>query len=402
MSNGNDTEQCHLTSESPALLSPITCEFTSTNIVIASVYKRLVLTFLSFLPPPSRAALDYFSLSFCCIIYYSLETSLPPLITLVSPASSHPPPHFHLFTPPHLTLTSTRGASAASPLLNLTGSFVDEGYLEIVELLTTEADNSSQVYYAFDTTTHMPYAYKRMRNPAPGFADDPRAGGDNEYLCLVLNPATGDPSNSILQRQRYFDRPRLVKELFLMLADAVAECHNAGTTATSVLEIFGVIQKGGVCGLRILRRRRGTRREEQSGDFRWGDLAYISPECANSTGAGASYSPRQSDLSVLAPSDESYAAFRADEENHFIETFQITSAAPAFFRRCLAAQAADRPTLDDMIIAVLEIDDRFSLSRRLAVHSHSKLFLRPVPGGVIGDVRSLIARGVVLQLGRAS
>jgi hypothetical protein len=29
-----------------------------------------------------------------------------------------------------------------------------------------------------------------------------------------------------------------------MLADAGAECHNAGTTATSVLEIFGVIQKG--------------------------------------------------------------------------------------------------------------------------------------------------------------
>jgi hypothetical protein len=42
-----------------------------------------------------------------------------------------------------------------------------------------------------------------------------------------------------------------------------------------------------------------------------------------------------------------------------------------------------------MIIAVLEIDDQFSLSRRLAVHSHSKLFLRPVSGEIIGDVRFL-------------
>ncbi|KAJ7866079.1 hypothetical protein B0H14DRAFT_3862121 [Mycena olivaceomarginata] len=267
--------------------------------------------------------------------------------------------------------TSTRGASAASPLLNLTGSIVDEGYLEIVELLTTEADNSSQR----ELDLHQSVAAQRgVATLNFSFADDPRAGGDNEYLCLVLNPATGDPSNSILQRQR--------------CGGGVTECHNAGTTATSALEIFGVIQKG---------------------EF-WGDLAYISPECANSTGAGASYSPRQSDLSVLAVilfnivtgSRPSYAACRADEENHFIETFQITSAAPAFFRRCLAAQAADRPTLDDMTVAVLEIDDRFSLSRRLVAHSHSKLFLRPVPGEVIGDVRSLIARGVVLRLGRAS
>ncbi|KAJ7362293.1 hypothetical protein DFH08DRAFT_683374, partial [Mycena albidolilacea] len=96
-----------------------------------------------------------------------------------------------------------------------------------------------------------------------------------------------------LQRQMYVDRPRLVKELFLMLADAMAECHNAGTTATSVLEIFGVIQKGG--SLWITDFEKATR-EEQSGDFRCGDLAHISSECANSTGAGTSYSPRQSDF----------------------------------------------------------------------------------------------------------
>ncbi|KAJ7362302.1 kinase-like domain-containing protein [Mycena albidolilacea] len=329
--------------------------------------------------------------------------------------------------------TSTRGAGAASPLPNLTGSFIDEGYLELVELLSTEADNSSQVYHAFDTTTHISYAVKCMRNAAPGspraadlqreldlhqsvatqrgvatlnfsFVDNPRAGGDNEYLFLVLNPAGGDLSNSILQRQMYVDRPRLVKESFLMLADAVAECHNAGVYHRDLRpRNVWCDAEGG--SLRIANFEKATR-EEKSEDFWCGDLAYMSPECANSTGAGASYSPRESDLWALAvilfnivtssrpwlvpnASDESYAAYRADEEHHFIDTFHITPAANSFFRRCFAAQAADRPTLDDMTIAVLEIDDRFSLSRRLVAHSHSKLFLRPVSGEVIGDVRFL-------------
>jgi serine/threonine protein kinase len=60
------------------------------------------------------------------------------------------------------------------------------------------------------------------------FVDTPRAGGDNEYIPLVLNPAVGDLSNSILNRQMYADRPELVEEAFLQLVDAVAECHNAG------------------------------------------------------------------------------------------------------------------------------------------------------------------------------
>jgi hypothetical protein len=46
-------------------------------------------------------------------------------------------------------------------------------------------------------------------------------------------------------------------------------------------------------------------------------------------------------------------------------------------------------TLDNMTVAVLEIDERLSVSRRLVAHSHNKLFLRPVSGEVIGDVRFL-------------
>ncbi|KAJ7895492.1 kinase-like domain-containing protein [Mycena olivaceomarginata] len=202
----------------------------------------------------------------------------------------------------------------------------------------------------------------------------------------------------------YVDRPRLVKESFLMLADAVAECHNAGVYHRDLRpRNVWCDAEGG--SLRIANFEKATR-EEKSEDFRCGDSTYMSPECANSTGAGASYSPRESDLWALAvilfnivtgsrpwlvpdASDESYAAYRADEEHHFIDTFHITPAANSFFRRCFAAQAADRPTLDDMTVAVLEIDDRFSLSRRLVAHSHSKLFLRPVSGEVIGDVRFL-------------
>jgi hypothetical protein len=52
-----------------------------------------------------------------------------------------------------------------------------------------------------------------------------------------------------------------------------------------------------------------------------------------------------------------------------------------------------------MTVAVLEIDDRFSLSRRLVAHSHSKLFLHP--GRLSETSGSLIARGGVSLPARA-
>ncbi|KAJ7810766.1 kinase-like domain-containing protein [Mycena olivaceomarginata] len=183
------------------------------------------------------------------------------------------------------------------------------------------------------------------------FVDNPRAGGGNEYIFLVLNPAAGDLSNSILNRQMYADRPELVKEAFLQLADAVAECHNAGVYHRDLRpRNIWCDSEGG--SLRIANFDKATR--EESVNFRCGDLAYMSPECADSTGAGASYSPRESDVWALAVilfnvvtgnrpwsvpnlSDESYAAYRADEEHHFVETFHITPRANDFFRRCFAA-----------------------------------------------------------------
>ncbi|KAJ7300752.1 kinase-like domain-containing protein [Mycena albidolilacea] len=193
----------------------------------------------------------------------------------------------------------TCGAGAASRIPNLTGSFVDEGYLELVELLTTKADGSSQVYHAFDTTTQISYAVKCMRNATPGspraadfqreldihrsianqrgviilnfsFVDNPRAGGDNEYIPLVLNPAAGDLSNSILNRQMYADRPELVEEAFLQLVDAVAECHNAGVYHRNIW----CDSEGG--SLRIANFEKATR-EEELVNFRCGDLAYMGP-----------------------------------------------------------------------------------------------------------------------------
>jgi serine/threonine protein kinase len=107
------------------------------------------------------------------------------------------------------------------------------------------------------------------------FVDNPGAGGDNEYLFLVLNPAAGDLSNLILQRQMYVDRPRLVKESFLILADAVAECHNAGVYHRDLRpRNVWCDAEGG--SLRIANFEKATR-EERSVNFRCGDLAYMSP-----------------------------------------------------------------------------------------------------------------------------
>ncbi|KAJ7856191.1 hypothetical protein B0H14DRAFT_719598 [Mycena olivaceomarginata] len=120
-----------------------------------------LITLLLLLPLASKLSLLH--------IYPASELLAPLLITAVDP-----------FSLPHLTssyfmfrsYTPTCSAGAASRVPNLTGSFVDEGYLELVELLPTEADRSSQVYHAFDTTTQISYAVKCMRNATPG---SPRA-----------------------------------------------------------------------------------------------------------------------------------------------------------------------------------------------------------------------------------
>jgi hypothetical protein len=67
-------------------------------------------------------------------------------------------------------------------------------------------------------------------------------------------------------------------------------------------------------------------------------------------------------------SDAGYAAYRADEDNHLVEAFHLTPAANDFFRRCFAADPADRPDVDEMYNIVLTIG-RFSLSITPVLHA---------------------------------
>ncbi|KAF8142711.1 kinase-like domain-containing protein [Mycena galopus ATCC 62051] len=299
--------------------------------------------------------------------------------------------------------TSTTRAGAPSPLPNLAGTFVDEGYMHLEKLISS--DGFIQIYDGYDSTTQTNYAVKCVRNDSPGstrvadefaihksvshqrgvatlrsmFTD----GNDGQHAFMVLNPAASNLWDSIVTRGLYTDQPAFIKESFLQLVDALAECHHAGVYHRGLRpRNVWCDSEGG--SLRLANFGVATRAME-SDEFRCGSLAYMSPECADLK--HGSYSPRESDLWALGvllfnlitghrpwaladSSDVSYAAFRSDEENYFIETFHLTPAANDFLRRCFASQREHRPSLEEMSIAVLDID-QFTLAHTLTYHTRA-------------------------------
>ncbi|KAJ7167976.1 kinase-like domain-containing protein [Mycena filopes] len=309
----------------------------------------------------------------------------------------------------------------SSRLPNLTGAFVDEGYLQLVRLLA--CGGFAKVYKALDTTSPPEnpvfYAVKCMQNGAPGsllvstlrnefsvhqavshhpgvvdfhhiFTDGP----ENEFVFMVLGLETDNMLDLIFRRQVYVDRPALVKQAFLEVLDAVAQCHDAGVFHRDIKPQNILCTSAGT-GIRLADFGMATH-EDESTVFRCGTLAYMSPgsssslshhphiltsspECADST--RLSYSPRQSDLWALSvlllnlatgtvpwltttASDPRFAAYRADEDAYLLHTLHLTPAAADLFRRCFTADPATRPTLQQMRDAVLNIE-RFSLADML-------------------------------------
>ncbi|KAJ7025634.1 kinase-like domain-containing protein [Mycena alexandri] len=308
----------------------------------------------------------------------------------------------------------------SSRLPDLTGAFVDEGYLQLGELLA--CGGFAKVYKALDTTSSPEdpvfYAAKCMRNGAPGsllrstlrnefsmhmavthqpgvvnfhhvFTDGP----EGEFVFMILDLETDNMLDLIFRRHIYVDRPALVKVAFLEVLDAVAQCHDDGVFHRD-LKPQNILCTSRGTGIRLADFGFATR-EEESTTFRAGTLAYMSPECTDSS--RVSYSPRESDLWALAvlllnlstgtipwfttqPSDPKFAAYRADEDNYLVNTLHLTRAAADFFWWCFTADPAGRPNLQQMRDAVLNIE-RFSLADMLprAVKSAPVAVHPPVP-----------------------
>ncbi|KAJ7247160.1 kinase-like domain-containing protein [Mycena haematopus] len=300
--------------------------------------------------------------------------------------------------------TTTPRAGAVTPLPNLAGTFVDEGYMKLVQL--TSSDGSIQIYEAFDTTEQLFYYVKCTRSDTPpstrladeyaihqsvahypGVATLHRMFEEDGLVFMVLNPAAGTMWESMMKRGIYVDQPRSIKEAFLQLVDAVAECHHAGVYHRG-LRPRNIWCDSEGWRLRLANFGAATRAIE-SDEFGCGSLGYMSPECADAS--HGTYSPRESDLWALGVllfnmitgsrpwhvadlSDTSYAGFRADEDTYFVETFHLTPAANDFFRRCFASLREQRPSLEEMAADVLAID-RFALAQNIVVKPHGHLHL---------------------------
>ncbi|KAJ7509064.1 kinase-like protein [Mycena galericulata] len=281
--------------------------------------------------------------------------------------------------------------SPSQMLPDLTGAFVDEGYIQLVQLLG--CGGFAKVYKALDTTS-LPedpiyYAVNQaavleqefrmhwaVRNQ-PGVAHLHRLFKDGEFVFMVLDFCPGgDMFDAIFTSKVYVDRPALVREAFLEVLDAVGQCHDKGIYHRDVKPSNILLRSAGTGkGIRLADFGLATQEEEPKLG-RCGSMSYISPECADST--RSSYSPRESDLWALAvtlftlvtatnpwpvasPSDAAYAAYRADPDNYFSTKFHLTPAANDLFRWCFAADPATRPNIAEMRAAVLNIE-RFSLA----------------------------------------
>ncbi|KAJ7463719.1 kinase-like domain-containing protein [Mycena latifolia] len=295
---------------------------------------------------------------------------------------------------------------ASQSLPDLTGAFVDEGYLQLVELLG--CGGYAKVYKALDTTSSSDdpvfYAVKCMRNGAPGSTDvailknefrnhrdvshQPGVvtfhhiftdGADGEFVFMVLDLHDGDMLRSLAQRHLYVDRPALVKDAFFEVLDAVEQCHSEGVFHRD-LKPQNLLCNSAGTGIRLADFGMATK-EDESQVFRCGTLAFMSPECADSTPhTRVSYSPRQSDLwavgvilfslvtsktpwRVAEPSDTAFGTFRADEDG-FLAGYHLTPPTRALFRGCFAAEPAARPSIPQMREAVRSIEC-FSLAHML-------------------------------------
>ncbi|KAJ7079747.1 kinase-like domain-containing protein [Mycena belliarum] len=326
-----------------------------------------------------------------------------------------------------MTFFNSSGAGAGSDLPalpDLTGTYIDDGFLQLVKLLGR--GTNAMVYRALETTSPEDdptyYAIKCMHNDVAGSQrvlaicneynthkalsyqqgvttvhKILRGGEDGQYAFIVMEEAPSTVHDAITS-QVYVREPARAPGAMLNILDSVRGCHARGVyhrdvkPANLLCSARGTSVKLADFG--------AVTRDSTSSEFGSSTSPYRSPESLDSS--RASYSNRDADLWAVSmtlfamvtgdkpwaaalPSDAGYALYRADEDAHFIETFNLTPAAAAFFRWCFAPEPRDRPTLDEMSYTVMTIP-RFTRAHTAILPRSSAAALSP-PRQVAPDYR---------------
>ncbi|KAJ7612645.1 kinase-like domain-containing protein [Roridomyces roridus] len=290
----------------------------------------------------------------------------------------------------------------SSTLPDLSSTFVDEGYLKLVQIIgsggfakvykaidTTSPDDGAPDYYAVKCMRFAPRESRRILERElrthltvkheEGVVRLHRLFREGDLIFMVLDWCPGgDLFDAIYTDFKFEDRPSLIRETFINILDAVAQCHARGVYHRDIKPdniLLRSRREGGVqladFGLATL--------EEVVTQERCGSMSYVTPECADFD--GPSYRPRDSDLwacvlvlfnlvTAVRPwgapslSDPDYASFRTNPETYLRERYQLTPVANDFFRWCFAEDPNARPTLSQMREAVEDIES-FTFMRRL-------------------------------------
>ncbi|KAJ7482391.1 kinase-like domain-containing protein, partial [Mycena galericulata] len=276
---------------------------------------------------------------------------------------------------------------------NLTGSFVDDGYLQLVQFLG--CGTFAKVYKAIDTTSPAEdpayFAVKCMKNDVAGSrrlaamenefqthaAVDYQEGVvsfhrvfiEGEFVFVVLDLCESDMHSGVLDGRRYAANPAIAKAAFIELLDAVEECHQAGVYHRD-LKPANILCDSVGTGIRLADFGVATWKEE-SCQFAIGSPGYISPgSCLGLDRTRGSYSSSQSDAWALAVifvnittgnipwgmatlKDPRYAAFRADPENRLRKSHNLTHEANDILKWCFHVDPERRPTIAQLRAAVL-------------------------------------------------
>ncbi|KAF7323908.1 Negative regulator of sexual conjugation and meiosis [Mycena kentingensis (nom. inval.)] len=262
-------------------------------------------------------------------------------------------------------------ALPVSTLPILTGAFLDDGYLQLVDILGS--GGNAIVYKALDTTSpeedpHY-YAVKCVHNDSPdqhryealrdelwlhGVVSDLGAPG-----IVRLSHTFNHDCSPLIMDGHYTDRPLLVQEAFIQLLDAVGACHAANVFHRDIKPDNILCGRNGL-GIRLADF--GMATDDESALSWCGTTAYMTPE---GVAHERSSTPRSADLWALSvtlyatltgllpwsnptPSNEKYAAYREDPTAYLSKIRGLTPAAVDFFQWCWAVSPDERPTLQQM------------------------------------------------------
>ncbi|KDQ58524.1 hypothetical protein JAAARDRAFT_98272, partial [Jaapia argillacea MUCL 33604] len=286
--------------------------------------------------------------------------------------------------------------SAATPTPPALGTLLDNGSLELVEVLgyggygvvyrAIDPRSCDLTSYAVKCLIHSPqHSSSRQRqihlkeitlhqraSDHPGVVTLHRVIEDRDYTYIVMEYCgDGDLFSQILNNRRYLGRERLIKHVFLQLLDAVEYCHTQGIYHRDLKP------ENVLCfddGLRLAITDFGLATTDKvSEEFRTGSVYHMSPECRGGIFAPTgSYSPMFNDIWSLgiillniitgrnpwrsaSETDPTFRAYMQDPLNFLPTVLPISSEVNDLLARALEVDWRKRITLADFRRAMKSI-----------------------------------------------